>query len=62
LHNAERDIAYLMIISPKIINKAYIESIWDDILATSNEMAQIMGAKTAMNFTWDDIFEKRITI
>ena len=62
MHNAEYDIAYLMIISPKIINRTYIESIWDYSLDMANDSARINGVKTAMNFTWEDIFETHIGI
>jgi hypothetical protein len=62
LHLSERDIAYLMIISPKIINRAYIESIWDFCLDMANNTARINGVKTALNFTWEEIFETDIGI
>jgi hypothetical protein len=62
LNLAEIDIAYLMIISPNNINKTYIESIWDFTLKMANDNAKEKGVKTAMNFTWEDIFETEITI
>ncbi len=58
----EYSIAHLMILSPKIINKSYIESIWDDCLSTANDNAQINGVKTALNFTWEEVFETDIGI
>jgi hypothetical protein len=56
------DIAHLMILSPKVINRNYIESIWDDCLSTANDNAMINGVKTALNFTWEEIFETDIGI
>jgi hypothetical protein len=53
----EKEIAFLMVISPKNINEDYINSIFDEVLERANVIAQKNGIKTPMSFTWDDIFD-----
>jgi hypothetical protein len=52
----EREIAYLMLINPKI-NREYVESSWEQCLISANERIEFDGIKEFSQLSWEDVFE-----
>jgi hypothetical protein len=52
----EYEIAYLMLINPKI-NREYLESSWERCLKYANERIEFDGIKEFSQLSWEDVFE-----
>lgn len=52
----EREIAYLMLINPKI-NREFLESIWESSLKYANELIEFDGIKEFSQLAWEDVLE-----